>query len=80
MKAEVVKLSICPCGFPVLNDDIPIGTEYDIDPVQADCTFICGGCGRWHRVKGVMAKARLLGQRAGFLPLDIFKEEQVRAE
>lgn len=29
---KLVKLSICPCGYVLLHDDIKIGTEYTVYP------------------------------------------------
>jgi hypothetical protein len=40
------KLSICECGFTLLNEDIKLGTQYLIYPKMMGYTdFKCGGCG-----------------------------------
>jgi hypothetical protein len=76
-KVTLKCLSICPCGFPVLKEDIKLGTEYEIDPAQAErCTFICGGCGRQQSVECVWVEAREHGTMAGFLPKLIFEAEK----
>jgi len=72
-KVKLKKLSICPCGFSVLDDSIPIGTEYTVHTDVTDTfTFICGGCGKKHRIIGILVEPRGLG-KAGFLPKDIFE-------
>ena len=42
------RLSICPCGFPVLHDHIRVGVEYQIaaDSKRGGFHYVCGGCGR----------------------------------
>lgn len=83
MKTTTVKLSICPCGFPVLADEILLGTEYEILPsLQADLTFQCGGCGKQTPIKCVWTQSRK-GGTPGWLPLEIFgpvNQEPVAAE
>jgi hypothetical protein len=48
MKVKLIKLSICPCGFPTLDDQIVLGTQYEIQPetIQSGFSYICGGCGK----------------------------------
>lgn len=78
-KTKLTKLSICPCGFSLLNDDITLGTEYLIYPESIDPNraFVlgCGGCGR--RLRGVgslMAKSVLNPSAdAQLLPLEVFE-------
>ena len=73
MKAKFIKYSICICGFPILNDEVPIGTEYEVDPSSTTpCTVLCGGCGKHNQVTGIWVFSRA-GERPGFLPKDIFE-------
>jgi len=72
-KVTIKRLSICSCGFPVLKDDIPLGTEYEIDTTRlASFTFICGGCKQKHDIIGVWAASRN-GSEPGWLPRAIFE-------
>ena len=72
MKATTIKLSICPCGFPTLNDDVPIDTEYELDLASVSpCEYVCGGCGKRQHIMAVMADRRK-HSAGGFLPLDLF--------
>jgi hypothetical protein len=42
------RLSICECGFAVLDDSIQLGTVYnaDADSVRHLYRYRCGGCGK----------------------------------
>ena len=74
MKVKTVKLSICKCGFPILAEDIPLGTEYEINPNDtAKLALICGGCSTKIPCDGVMVESRN-GSRAGYLPRETFSE------
>lgn len=48
MKVKLVKLNICTCGFPLLDDSILLGAEYTIFPetIRDGFYFKCGGCGK----------------------------------
>lgn len=73
MKAKFVKHSICQCGFPVLDESVPLGTVYEVDPSDEQrLVFICGGCGKWLRVMSIWVNSRA-GSCAGFLPKEIFE-------
>lgn len=41
------RLSICPCGYSVLWDTIPLGTVYqiDLDTIRGGFRYRCGRCG-----------------------------------
>jgi hypothetical protein len=68
------RLSICPCGYGLLRDEIPLGTEYQIDPsIEADCEFTCGGCGRHQHLPSVYTAP------GGFFPKIIFEEDNSTA-
>ncbi len=72
MITKTVKNNICECGFPVLNEGIPIGTEYCVDPESlAPVTLICGGCGKRHHIDAIWVHSRD-GGRPGYLPAGIF--------
>lgn len=74
MKATTKTLSICPCGFLVLQDDIGLGTEFEIHPEnKVYGLMLCGGCGRPMQVLGVFCDARG-DSAAGYLPIAIFEE------
>lgn len=71
MKALVKNLSICPCGFPVLNDNIKIGHEYVIHPdTIMEGNLVCGGCGKTHPINLIKVGDPILG----FMPLEVFNE------
>jgi len=74
VRVPLQRLSICPCGFPVLKDEIGLGTEYEIDTTKlASFTFICGGCKRKHHIIGVWVAPRDGGE-PGWLPRMIFEK------
>ena len=83
VKTTLVKLSICECGFSVLDDSIKIGTVYTIYPItmRDQCTLICGGCGKVHKYVSVVdASQKLHPERPPMpLPLEIFdfQEESI---
>lgn len=73
MKATFVRYSICICGFPILEDKVPIGTEYEVDQTNtASVTVLCGGCGKENRLDAIWVFSRA-GERPGYLPKDIFE-------
>lgn len=71
--AEYARKSICTCGFPVLADQVPLGTAYVIHPEnRTTATFICGGCGAVIRCAVVFVERRA-DSASGYLPADIFE-------
>jgi hypothetical protein len=43
--AVLVRQTVCPCGFPMLNEDIEIGTHFLADAAKRTiCNYRCGGC------------------------------------
>lgn len=76
--AKLTKLSICPCGFTLLRDEIPLGTEYTVYPDSVEenrqFTLICGGCrGRVNGLGRILARSVLNPDaRPMYLPLEIF--------
>lgn len=73
MKATLTKLSLCPCGFPVLKDAIPLGAEYEVEVPRFGLghSMICGGCGKHFPIEVVWVNERG-NANAGYLPRDIF--------
>jgi hypothetical protein len=77
-EARLVKLSICECGFPILNEDIQLGAQYFVDPDRVTPShstsgyrIICGGCGKEHQITAIYAYPR--GEsHGGMLPIEIF--------
>lgn len=73
MKMMFTRYSVCNCGFPILRDEVPIGTVFEVDEkITEDFSVICGGCGKWNHVVGVWVRQRA-DRHAGFLPKDIFE-------
>jgi hypothetical protein len=53
------RLTVCPCGFGVLHDDIALGTEYWVDLAsEAAGLYQCGGCGHRQKVRIVNASSK----------------------
>ena len=72
---KLVRLSICPCGFTVLKDEIGLGTVYQIDLSRKEnCVLLCGGCGKEHKVRAVFTLARDPRGRSDYLPMALFYE------
>lgn len=68
MRAVSVKRSICPCGFPTLDESVPIGKEYAVRPnSERELLYICGGCGAGQHVRCVEAEP------GGYLPVGLLK-------
>lgn len=66
--------SICDCGFPALNESVPLGKSYEVDEesVKGGFTFICGGCRKVHPdVKVICARDDRGEYRP--LPLAVFE-------
>ncbi len=41
------RLSICPCGETLLNDEIKLGHVYSVDlDIVRTATYACGACGK----------------------------------
>lgn len=74
MKFKLARLSICECGFTVLNESIPLGTVYDTGPlvIKSNATLICGGCGSQIEGDWIYFMARG-DSHEGFLPLAAFE-------
>lgn len=78
-KTTIKCLSICRCGFPVLKDEIGLGTEYSVDWNRrlGGVTFICGGCGHKQQIETIWVESRKTpGKPGGYLPRQIFEDEE----
>lgn len=66
--ARTVRKSLCPCGHPILREDVPLGTEYQLDMERTNWgTMVCGGCQARRPLLCVWVHPE------GYLPLDIFE-------
>ena len=71
------RLSICSCGFPLLNEDIGVGAEYEInlDTLRQDgWNLTCGGCGTTHRNVATVLASQIIhpDARPARLPYSVF--------
>ncbi len=73
MKLATKRYSLCDCGFPLLNDEVPLGQIYDVEifPVE-NGTLICGGCKKAISVRMVWVESRD-GGKPGYLPWELFE-------
>lgn len=71
--ATLKRLSICPCGYPTLDDRITIGTTYEIDPstVRGGFLYKCGGCDREQENILVVDAASVLNPYTSRRPLPL---------
>lgn len=75
-KRMLMRLSVCPCGYGFLNDDIPLGTVYEVNlDIEEMATLTCGGCGSVQPVACLPVRARTPGGRGGMLPRVLFTEQ-----
>ena len=45
--AKYVKRSVCECGYPALDESVPLGKLYLVDPATIQPGgVLCGGCGK----------------------------------
>ena len=44
--AKCVRRGICECGYPVLEETVPLGKMYLVDPNTIRGRIGCGGCGK----------------------------------
>jgi len=70
-KRALQRLSICPCGYPVLHDDIAVGTVYliNLSTLRDGFFYRCGRCGVQHRNVRVVDAASVRNPTALFRPL-----------
>lgn len=74
-QATLVKLNVCDCGYPLLNESISLGTIYNLELERRQrIGLYCGGCGMMiNGLDGVYVYGRLPGQSNGYLPIVIFE-------
>jgi hypothetical protein len=76
--AKVIKLSICSCGFPLFNDDVKIGMEYEMDRARTfpNIEVECGGCGMLIPSTFIWCLRRVdlvgIRQMPGWIPMEAF--------
>jgi hypothetical protein len=71
---KLVKNSLCECGHPLLDESIPLGTEYraDRDSIRQDgWGFVCGGCQRVHYNLRTIDVSSALNPSAPLKPLPV---------
>jgi hypothetical protein len=78
-------LSICPCGYSVLDDRITVGTRYTLDmaTVSGGFRYFCGGCRKWHEGVTVVKASQVLHPERpmAMLPYGLFVlADPVKAE
>lgn len=72
MIKPTITLSFCACKFPILHEDIPLGTLYDVDiKRRIVMDYRCGGCQKWFHVDAVFCKRRGTSNE-GYLPSALF--------
>jgi hypothetical protein len=75
-RVRLAKLSACECGFPLLQDGIPVGTEYLVDEARRDSiTLTCGGCKKTFPLAGIFVFPRRQSDtHGGWLPEIVFED------
>ena len=70
---RLAALSICPCGAPVLRDEIALGAEYVVYPqsIQRGFIYRCGGCGKVQHDVPVILASSVLNPTAEPKPLPL---------
>jgi hypothetical protein len=81
LTVKLTRLSICPCGEPVLMDEIPLGTTYRVYPetIRRGFSYRCGKCGRLQYNVQVISADNRDGSGRGELPLALFDLAEVAA-
>lgn len=73
--ATYKRTSVCPCGFHILRDDVPIGRKYDVIPETVkNALMVCGGCRAILNLKIIFTMPSPTGT-AGWIPFDLFELE-----
>ena len=69
---KTVRYSICDCGFPLLDESIPVGTEYKLlnEWIAESFTMTCGGCGK--DIQTYCAYVQRENGTPGWLPFIVF--------
>lgn len=81
--APLRRLSICSCGYGVLDDSIQVGVNYRLDLAteQRGYRYTCGRCGRTQYNLQVVNASQVLNPDMPFrpLPVALFCLESVNA-
>jgi hypothetical protein len=76
-QAKFIKYSVCDCGFPILSDDIQLGTIYVVHSEKRKmCSLLCGGCGKVIKDIPCIYVEPRNASRGGFLPAEIFEIDE----
>jgi hypothetical protein len=76
---ELKRLSICPCGFTVLNESIPLGKKYVVDEStirREGFDYFCGGCKTWMHDILVVDAEQTGNMQMAPLPYELFVEPE----
>ena len=82
-KVKLSKLSICHCGFTLLNDCIKKGQVFTVYPAVSDgeriMGYVCGGCGCFLKIQGAIFCDSVLNPEnpPSLLPLELFDFSEV---
>jgi hypothetical protein len=75
VQVKLIKVSVCLCGFRIVNDDVPLGKVYTIDLSRlhdaVGTGVMCGGCGKRIETSLVWTED---AEKPGYLPREIFEE------
>lgn len=70
---RLAKLSVCPCGFPLMHESVPLGTEYACEMSdRIHCEFTCGGCKKQYQFEAVWIYSRD-SHHGGYAPAVAFE-------
>lgn len=77
VKAKLIKLAFCDCGYSLMNDDIPLGKVYTALPQTRNTLgrFGCGGCGKEYDHVEIMLFDHRSGN-PGWLPVEMFEFDE----
>jgi len=68
------RLSLCECGFPALNEDVPLGKQYRVEEgLRVPITWTCGGCNKTRELEAVFVYPDPGAVEGGFLPVALFR-------
>lgn len=72
MRTKNKLLSVCSCGFPLLSENVPLGTEFEVFPhFSIPVILTCGGCKTEIPLTAIWVEARG-DSAAGYMPGKIF--------
>lgn len=76
----LARRTICPCGYAVLHDHIPLGTIYSVDvaSIRSGFTYRCGRCGATQDNVEVIDAAQRYKLGLKPLPLALFSPRTIQ--